>query len=170
MALMLPMRAIPLTRGMIAMVDDSDYEWLNQWKWFAQMCDGRLYAARSVWDGKIKKKTMIYMHRFILNSPKGIKVDHEDRDTMNCSRANLRLADDSQNSMNQKRSKKSTSGFKGVCWHRRMNKWMARIHSYHKQIVIGYFDNASDAAKAYNDAAIKYHGEFAVLNIIPACA
>ena len=69
--------------------------------------------------------------------------------------------------MNRGRTKKNTSGFKGVYWSKWCNLWRARIKVYGENIQIGYFKEKVAAAKAYNDAAKKHHGEFAHINSIP---
>jgi len=56
------------------------------------------------------------------------------------------------------------SKYKGVHWHKLHKKWAARITFERKQIHLGYFLSEIEAAKAYDRAAIKYHGEFAYLN------
>ena len=70
-----------------------------------------------------------------------------------------------QNSRNQKiRRKNNTSGFKGVYWHKARKKWRVQITVDGKNMHLGSFDDKKDAAQAYNDAAVQYHGEFAKLN------
>ncbi len=169
------MKLIPLTLGKFAMVDDEDYEWLNQWKWHAHYNrHGHYPYAQRVfivnkkltwrWRGN---QQIIFMHRVILNTPAGLFTDHIDRNTLNNQRKNLRICSTSQNSMNSKMKKNNTSGFKGVDFHKRNKRWRVTIQLNEKRYFIGNFKNKIEAAQSYNEAALKYHGEFACLNSIP---
>lgn len=91
-------------------------------------------------------------------------IDHKDRDKLNCLDDNLRICEHQQNECNRVKNKNNTSGFKGVHWSKAANKWIAEIVVNYKNIYLGLFKIKEDAARAYNVAAIKYHGEFAVLN------
>lgn len=156
------MKEIPLTQGKVALVDDEDYEWLNQWKWFYAKDGATGYARRM--EGKKPRRTQVHMHQVIMRTPSGMEVDHKDNNGCNNQKQNLRNCTHSQNMKNEKLRKDNSSGFKGVIWHSIMNKWQAKIQCNGKRILLGYFDNSLDAARAYNLAAIKYYGEFANLN------
>ncbi len=93
-----------------------------------------------------------------------LKIDHIDGNRNNNFIENLRLATFSQNSNNYKKPKNNTSGYKGVSWKKQNNKWLVQITVNNKRVYIGYFIDLLTAAKAYNEAALKYHGEFAKLN------
>lgn len=99
--------------------------------------------------------------------PDGYKIDHEDGNKLNCLDDNLRICTSSQNAQNRGKQINNNSGYKGVCWHKTNKKWWAQIVVNRIHIHLGFFDIKEDAARAYNTAAIKYHGEFAQLNIIP---
>lgn len=90
------------------------------------------------------------------------KHDHIDRNGLNNQRDNFRPCSASQNGINQKRRKDNTSGFKGVSWHKPSRSWQARL----RQKVLGFFSDAESAARAYNEAAFREFGEFAVLNVL----
>ncbi|HEY1248462.1 MAG TPA: AP2/ERF family transcription factor [Nitrososphaera sp.] len=154
------MKEIPLTRGEVALVDDEDYDWLMQWKWH-YTSNG--YAARR--DGKYGP--IILMHRQILGLEPGDKTqsDHIDRDKVNNQRFNLRIASNRQNSMNTSTRKIlfRSSEYKGVTQYRD-GRWMARIMVNYQQIFLGYFNTEEEAARAYDEAAIRYFGEYAYLN------
>ena len=106
------------------------------------------------------------MHREILNPPHPLVVDHINHSGLDNREANLRPATKSQNNINKpyKKKKGAHSKYHGVTLEKRINKWQAQIRAKGKPRVIGYFDNEIDAAKAYDTAARKYHGQFAVLN------
>ena len=146
------MKEIPLTQGKVALVDDADYEWLNQWKWCASRRSKTWYAVRS--------SCKIYMHRVIMDSPE-IQVDHEDLDGLNNQRANLRLATDVQNQQNTGVSHNNRSGFKGVSWKKSHRKWQAYIRVDGKNRFLGYFDDPEEAKRVRDQSAILYHGGFA---------
>lgn len=157
-------KEIPLTQGKISIADVEDYEYLNQWKWHALRDGNTYYAIRAI--PKDGKQTSISMHREILKTPKGMYTDHINMDGLDNRRDNLRICTRSQNQMNSEKHKNNNSGFKGVCWHIGIKKWMAQIKVDKKQICLGYFENKEEAALVYNEAAKKYHGEFAKLNNI----
>ncbi len=83
---------------------------------------------------------------------------------MNCLDDNLRICEHCENTQNRGKQRNNTSGQKGVIWNKYSTDWEARITTDYRQIHLGHFNTALDAARAYNDAAIKYFGEFAVLN------
>lgn len=93
-------------------------------------------------------------------------VDHKDRDKSNDNIENLREGTHAQNSANYSHRTNVTSKFKGVCWCKSRNKWETSISSNRKRVKIGMFINEIDAAIAYNNYAIKLHGEFANLNMV----
>ena len=113
------------------------------------------------------KNSSKFLHREILKT-KGfnIKVDHISGNTFDNRKCNLRLSTQQTNTANQKIHKNNTSGFKGVSFAKNCNKWECYIKVNYKKITLGYFVNKIDAAKTYNEAAIKYFGEFAKLNEI----
>lgn len=154
------MKRIPLTQGKFALVDDEDYEWLSQWKWCADKGRNTYYASRN--DNENKRQTTIRMHRELCQSEED--VDHIDGDGLNNQKRNLRSCSSGQNSYNQRKSKNNTSGFKGVSWDKEKKKWAAYINFQRKKIHLGYFEDKIDASKSYDNAAIKYFGEFASLN------
>lgn len=156
---------IPLPHGKFALVDDADFDWLNQWKWHVTAAG---YAQRNV-PKKEGQRRHIYMHRLIMSAGNAILVDHVNHDTLDNQRTNLRVATHSQSLRNRRANVGGSSVFKGVRVCR--NRWGALIHDGKKNIHLGQFLTQREAAQAYNEAAIKYHGEFACLNdlsILPA--
>lgn len=153
------MKLISLTQGKFAKVDDEDFEWLNQWKWYCK--EG--YACR---NGRTENgnRCTVMMHRDILNTPNELDGDHKDGDKLNNQRYNLRSCTRGQNKRNSDKHLDSKSPYKGVFWIERLKKWQASITVNYKQKYLGVFLNAEDAARAYDAAAKEYHGEFAKTN------
>lgn len=161
---------VPLSRGLFATIDLVDAAAVGQHNWSARKdsnSDALFYA-----ETNIKLTRGVYrtcsLHKFIgnlLGFDQNLEVDHKDRDGLMCVRLNLRPGTRSQNMSNQGIAKDSATGFKGV------SRYGDRFRAYgcknHKHVHIGYFKSVVDAAKAYNDYAIKNYGEFSRLNVIP---
>ena len=106
------MQKILLARGKVALVDDRDYGYLMQWKWYAHKSYDAFYVRRNIpVNGKEKDKRM---HRIIMCVPKGMFVDHINHNTLDNRRENLRICTQSQNSHNAVLSTRNSSGYKGV--------------------------------------------------------
>ena len=159
------MKEIRLTKGYVALVDDEDFERVNQFKWHALVIhrkDGsvsKVYAA-----GRNKGREHRLLHRFILKvtNPK-IEVDHEDGNGLNCQRYNIRPCVSHHQNMRNMRGY-GKSGFKGVSWHKQTGKWRVRIFVKERELALGLFSDPMEAACAYDMAAVKYFGEFAHCN------
>ena len=156
------MKEILLTQGKTAQIDDEDFEYLNQWKWYAVRSHRCWYAQRNIRLGQ-NKRTVIQMHRQLMNPEGTLQVDHKDRDGLNNQRANLRICTLSQQRQNEG-ARQGTSQFRRVCWHKAANKWAAHIGMNGKQIYLGVFDTEEEAARAYDAKARELFGEFAYLN------
>lgn len=157
------MRYIRLTQGKWAIVDNEDFEWLNQFKWCATKKKNTYYAVRSMRKSKGHWTTSL-MHREIMQAQKGQEIDHRNGNELDNQRANLRFCTQSQNLQNSKKRKNCTSKFKGVSWHTRDKFWRVWIKYNKKNLYMGHFDSENEAALAYDAAAKKYFGEFALLN------
>lgn len=155
------MKQIPLTRGMFALVDDADFESVNQFKWCVQKSKKSFYAVRAVRrsDGK---KSLQYLHRFLISIKS--RLDHRDGDGLNNQRHNLRPATCAQNGANRKKTSGGTSAFKGVHWTAANKPWQSRIQINGEREHLGNFESEQDAARAYDIAAKEKFGEFAKLN------
>ena len=146
----------------VALVDDEDFELLNQYKWAALKHGNTFYAKRNITvDGK---QATQYMHGAIMN---GKGVDHKDHNGLNNQRSNLRLCNQSENVMNGSKSPNKSSIYKGVCYNKKANKWEVQIIINRNRIHLGLFDSEVEAARSYNAKAIELFCEFANLNIIP---
>ncbi len=160
------MKKIPLTKGLVAIVDEDDYEILSHFKWYSVGHPGKYYAA--YYGGKNNGYPQhIRMHRVILNAPNGIEVDHINGDRLDNRRINLRLGSRAENACNRGKFNVIThSRYKGVTFHKRDRIWQGTICTNGNHVHLGYFKSEQEAATAYNIAAITYHGKYAKLNKI----
>ncbi len=156
---------IPLSQGKVAIIDDDDLHKIEQggsWS-FAKRKYGGGYAQKTVYS-KGKWKTLL-LHRVVLGiMDSKIKIDHINGDKLDCRKANLRIATTNQNTKNRLKHTKSTSKYKGVCFVTKSQKWRASIRFNYKSYFLGEFHSEEDAAKKYDEYALKFFGEFANLN------
>jgi len=163
----LSMKHITLTQGQKAIVDDDDYDNLNNLKWFATKNRCGFYARRSTWDPKNKKVSKpLIMHRVVVGAGDGEVVDHINGNSLDNRKSNLRVCSNAQNCRNRKRNNKnnSTSKYKGVSWNKKKKLWESVIGFNYKDCWLGYFKSEKEAAEQYDIAAQIFFGEFASLN------
>ena len=150
---------IPLTQGMVALIDDEDFGQVSQFKWCAsKRINGRFYARRKA------NHKFIYLHRFLMDAPHDMEVDHIDGDGLNCQRYNMRQATHANNLKNRRRHSNNTSGSKGVSFKVSAGKYISGILANGVHHYLGLYSDPVEAARAYDAAARKLHGDFATLN------
>ncbi len=150
-------RYIPLTKGKYATIDAADYERAASFSWHVSISGNRTYAYSNI-NGR-----NISLHRFLMNAPKGLVVDHIDHDGLNDRRNNLRICTQRQNLYNS-RPKGRSSRFKGVCWDKAKQRWVVYIRHNGRNRFVGQFADEVEAARAYDRAAHELFGEYAYLN------
>jgi hypothetical protein len=152
------MREIALSRGLVALVDDHNFDWLNRWKWHAHKADKIWYARRN--EGRGETRTTVLMHREILQLRGGSRGDHKDGNGLNNLEENIRAADAMTNGQNRRPN--AGRSLKGVSFHK--GSWIARITVGGVTKHLGCFSSEESAARAYDAAALIYFGTFARLN------
>jgi hypothetical protein len=152
-------QSIPLGKAAVALVDDADYDHLKSIAWFVNK---DRYAVGFVPTNS--RFQLTYMHRLILNAQTGELVDHINGNTLDNRRENLRLVTSLQNHHNRGLSSLSTTGLKGVGWHKHAGKYQARIGYKGLRCHLGFFDDPETAALAYDFAARTLLGAFGRLN------
>jgi hypothetical protein len=149
------MATIPLTQGKRTEIDDADMDVVSRHSWSF----GTGYA-----QSKIRGK-LVRLHRFLMNPPDGLTVDHIDGNPLNNRRSNLRICDQQKQTWNtRKRKGGQSSKFKGVSWLPGRMIWRAVIKFNGKSKLVGFFASEVEAAFAYNKAAKQYRQEYAALN------
>lgn len=159
---------IILTRGYRAIVDAADLPIVMQHSWSAAKARNEIRASTLITlsDGRRRKTSM---ERLLTNAPKGLCADHINGNTLDNRRSNLRIATFAGNSQNRG-SLGSSSGYKGVSFFKQNQKFAAKIGAHGKRYFLGYYTDPKDAARAYNEAALRLHGEYARLNEIEEAA
>lgn len=177
------MKRIELTKGKYALIDDRDLDLVSRYKWYFsggklpyahayvktsiqrdRDCKGRFLA------GEKAPRRYVSMHRLILGAKLGQSVDHVNGDGLDNRRENLRLCTQAQNMRNTRLRSNNTSGYKGVSWDKHRNYWTARIKVNGHYLYLGRFTNKEEAAKIYNEYAMKYFKDFARINSLNRAA
>lgn len=153
---------LPLSQGKVALIDDEDADLVGQYKWFAVWIRDRWYAMSK--EHTNRRVRTIYLHRVIMGDPPGQRVDHHNGDTFDCRRQNLRICTVSQNAQNAMIGLRNKSGYKGVSWNTKAERWVAWIRANGRNIYLGQFVDARDASLAYDRAAREHFGEYARVN------
>ena len=153
------MKSIQITgekgRGKSFLVDNEDYDKVKNFNWHLSYYG---YPRTQI----SKKKVLV--HRLILGAKVGDLIDHKNRDTLDNRKINLHFCNSRQNQVNQKIRIDNKSGYKGVSWYSHKKKWVAELCLFGKKVFCKQFDTKEDAARAYNENAVKYHGDICYLN------
>lgn len=154
------MREVVLTGGHVTLISDEDCDLVTAFRWTPAPIPGQphLYFRTTR-----KGVPPIKLHRLIAGAIPGEEVDHANGNTLDNRRENLRICTRTQNRRNSRKSKRNTSGYKGVHWHKLTRKWRARVRIGARVWELGLYANKQDAAQAYWNAAYICHGEFACL-------
>ncbi len=155
-------KIINLTQNQIAIIDDEDYESLNQYKWHAQKASNGFYAVRCVYVNR--KCIKLGMHRQVLPCLDNQEIDHKNRNTLDNRKSNLRIVTHAQNMKNRNKHKNNKSGIKGVYWDKRGKKWRSEIRVDGKKIHLGMFSDLMEAKTMRNNSEIKYFGEYSAIS------
>lgn len=154
---------VDLGGGFRAVIDFEDVPLVQGLRWHRVPAPTTDYAAfkPTTVEGR-KDRRDASLHRRIMRAAPGVLIDHEDGDGLNCRKSNLREATETQNRSNTRRRSDNRTGFKGVSPHR--GQFRARIHVAGKERLIGVFSTAEEAARRYDEEAIKAFGAFARTN------
>lgn len=156
------MRTISTSNNFKVKVDKEDFDYLNQFSWFANIekrSIGKRVADRG-YRYKIRR-----MHRLIMNCPCGLTIDHKNGNTLDNRKINLRICSIRENNLNKPKIQKQTSSkYKGVSWQKKEKKWYSSIKSNYKSYNLGLYEKEIDAAKAYDNKALELFGKFANIN------
>jgi len=156
-------KLIQLTQGKFAIVDECDFERVNQFKWCAHSDGTNWYAIKRNYIGD--DSVIESMHKFIIGCIlDGLEVDHANGNSLDNSSTNLRPCTHAENGRNLRCRIGCSSIYKGVSWNKEASKWSAIIVKNYKRIHREYFDSEIDAAKQYDIWAKELFGEFARLN------
>lgn len=154
-----PCPSIELSGGLRVLVSEEDYESVSVFKWYAHQSRGCRYAAR-----KPTNDGIIYMHRFILECPEGMEVDHINGVTLDNRRENLRIVTHRENLRNQAPQAGASSQFKGVYWSAKDNCWRVQIKDAGRMRGVGGIAREDVAAAIYDLLALDRFGEHARTN------
>ena len=155
---------VSLTQGQVSLIDEADAERVLALKWFAHRVGKDFYARRNQWLPGEKRYHALLLHRFILDAPAGMDVDHINRDTLDNRRCNIRIVTRSENNANHDRRRRANQhGFHGIAQHR--YGFLGRIQlagqTHHTRV----FPTAEEAARAWDALAVRLHGsQFIDLN------
>lgn len=153
---------IIVLRGYNVIIDDEDYGRVSKYSWMPRTNAHYGHPESVYFSYHAGLKGRIMLHRFLVGKSinDGGIVDHINGNTLDNRKCNLRIVTKSQNNQNRSRNIKSTTGYKGVDYHKASGKYRVRICVNHKSISIGYFRDIEKAHAAYCEASKKYHGEY----------
>jgi hypothetical protein len=155
---------VPLTRGLVAIIDAADVDQVAEFNWYANPSKATHYAKTDVWHPKLRRRERVYLHRLIACPPSDHFVDHINGKGLDCRRSNLRVCLPAQNAANRHDTRGSTSGYRGVRFDARRGRWVARLTVSYRNLYLGSFGSEAEAVAAYDAASRRKHGAFASPN------
>lgn len=162
---------LPLTNGLVTLVDAEDYQWLSGFKWYAKKrvrkgAEPCYYAARSVWHNG--RSRTVRMHRLIMGAKGKKDVDHRNGNGLDNRKENLRLCTRAENTRASHVGRGGNNPYKGVTYDGSLTfkPWSANIVADRRRTFLGNFHTAEEAAVAYDLAAIELHGDFTIPSIL----
>jgi len=147
---------LPLTQNQTVIIDDADRPLVSGYSWYAVECNGKFYPQAK----EPGTNQPIYLHRYIMGAGADEEVDHRNGDSLNFRHSNLRVCDSTGNNRNVGKRAGLSSRYKGVHWHKAMDRWQAKINVDGRGKHLGYFHDEMEAARAYEEASLRLHGEF----------
>lgn len=136
----------------VSLIDLEDVEYVEKYSWCIR---SRKYV------GRLENKRNFLLHRALIDCPDDKIVDHINKNPLDNRKKNLRICDYQKNFFNSKRKSSNVSGFTGVGFDRKSNKWRAKITKNGKNINLGFYSDKEDAIKARLEGEKKYFKEFA---------
>ena len=152
------LNTVPLTKGYVSLIDEDDAKRINQFLWCAMLVRGRVYAARR--PGYKQQRRWVMLHRWLIDAPDGMDVDHINGDSLDNRRCNLRIATRSQNNANSN-STYGIIGLRGVSLNKSGKTYRSEIMKDGRKFPLGTFATAEEAHAAYTAARLRLYGEFA---------
>ncbi len=155
------MKVIHLTQNKVTWLDNEDFERVNKYKWHAnKKTTGVFYAYRKQWIPEKQKYITIIMHRFIMNCPEDMEIDHIDHNGLNNQKSNLKICSHADNMRNIKVRRTSNSGFRGISWDKKNKKWRITICKEKKFYNRGRFTELEDAVKEHRKSFKEIFGYY----------
>lgn len=139
---------IPLSRGKVVLIDEADWPLVSQHKWYLHPSKKHQYARAG------RSGNKILLHRFIMDAPRHMMVDHIDGNGLNCTRANMRLCNNAQNQWNARRRVAGRDDPTGLHWNEQKKRWIAMVR-------VGSYVNREEARAALLAAKRLFYGEYA---------
>lgn len=145
-------------------VDAADYKWARQYSWHLTKNGYAVRDLPTIGSARTRKRKIERLHRVLVNAGPGQTCDHINRDKLDNRRDNLRLVTHQINVLNTGLRSTNLTGYRGVSYDKKNDKYSAEITVNYKYKRIGRFATAEEAAKAFDEVARLHRGEFARLN------
>lgn len=143
----------------IAIVDAADMDRVRKFRnsWcYAKAKSGQIYVVGTLPYHRPNKRIPVYLHRWILDTPSDLVVDHINRNPLDNRRSNLRICTRRENSQNMGANSLSTTKIRGVYFEKQINKWRAQITVNGKSLRLGCFSDIEDAILCVRNARAYY--------------